>query len=81
MDMIWTYLQGNRMVMVVVIGLVAWGFYRLTAKPMSELKDRGLVPAHVRFNRREVERKDRRQQDVLPLQQVDRRRATRRNAA
>lgn len=80
MDMIWTYLQENRMVMVVVIGLVAWGFYRLTAKPMSALKEKGLVPAYVRFDRREVERDDRRQRDVMPLGQPDRRMASRRNS-
>ncbi|MDO9453373.1 MAG: hypothetical protein Q7J29_11020 [Stagnimonas sp.] len=59
--MIWTYLQENKMRMMVLIAPAAWGFYRLTAKPISASKDRDLVPAHVRFNRRESELGNRRQ--------------------
>lgn len=78
MDVIFAYLQENRMVLVVIIAAIAWGFYRLTARPTAEMKNHGAVPAHVRYDRRESEQGDRRLANVLPAGHAERRKARRR---
>lgn len=78
MDAIFNYLQENRMVLIVMLGLIAWGFHRLTAKPAAETKDRGLAPGPVRINRRESERGDRRMSHALAFNGVERRHGGRR---
>lgn len=78
MTTVFVYLQENRMVLVVILGLIAWGFYRLTAKPAAAMKHGGRVPSHVRFDRRESERGDRRVVNALALGAVERRQAVRR---
>ncbi len=80
MDTIYSYLMENKMVMLVLLALAAWGFWRLTARPMADLPNKGLVQAHTRFNRREEEAGDRRRSLVLPLPQGERRTGLRRQA-
>lgn len=79
MDVIFNYLQDNKMVLIVILGLIAWGFYRLTAKPAAQMKNRGVVPSHVRFDRREHEQPDRRVSDLLTAGAVERRQSRRRS--
>ena len=81
MDAIFGYLQENKMVLLVLISLFAWGFYRLTAKPMAEMRNKGVVPSHVRFNRRESERGDRRSSEADVFTGIERRHDRRRSRA
>ncbi len=72
------YLMENKMVMLVLIALLAWGFWSLTKTPTSQLPHRGRVPQYQRYNRRAIERHDRRRYTVTARGPMERRSRPRR---
>lgn len=73
MDVIWQYLSGSPILVIVLVIVVALVFSKLSDTPKGKVAPEDLVPHYKRFERRESELGNRRQQDGQPPAGEDRR--------